>query len=246
MGLPVLLGIGSFLAFSLFVGLRLLFLARRTGGAPELAIGLACLSSGFLGLGLQTLGDTPPLEPRFAYACFAAGRVFVHVGILCHVFFTWRVFRPGRLWALAIFCGVAAAMAGISLGGASAGTLGDRDYGGLWFLLQVPVHVFGLGWGALEALRYWTQMRRRLELGLADPLVTNRFLVWGMAIGTGGLAVAAEAVLHVLPDFGPQGTIASICASLGALSILGYGLTFFPPRAYCRWVAGRSAQSATR
>jgi hypothetical protein len=245
MALPVLLGIGFFLLFTLFVGARLLLLARRTGGLPELAIGLACLCSGFLGMGLQTLGDTPPLEPRLAHGLFAAGRVLVHVGILCQALFTWRVFRPERSWAATIFWGGVAAVIAISLGGAWSGTLGDRDYGGLWFRLQVAVHVCALAWGAFESLLYWTRMRRRLGLGLADPVVTNRFLVGGMAIGFGALAVATEGVLHVLPDVGPSGTIASICGSLGAISILGYWLTFFPPRAYCRWLT-RHAPEAER
>ncbi len=236
----MLLGISLFLVFSLFVGVRLLLLARRTRGLPELAVGLACVCSGSLGMGLQTLGDTPPLEPPLAHLSFAIGRVLVHVGILCQVLFTWRVFRAERAWAAASFWGIVAAVAAISLGGAWSGSLGDRDYSGPWFLLQVAVHVLGLAWGALESLLYWTRMRRRLGLGLADPVVTNRFLVWGMAIGAGALAVAAEGVLHVLPDVGPQGTIASICASFGATSMLGYWLTFFPPRAYCRWLAGRA------
>ncbi len=159
---------------------------------------------------------------------------------MCQVLFTWRVFRRDRGWAVASFCGVVAALAAISLGGVWSGTLGDRDYSGPWFLLQVAVHVLALAWGALESLLYWTRMRRRLGLGLADAVVTNRFLVWGVAIAAGALAVAAEGVLHVLPDVGPQGTIASICASFGAISMLGYCLTFFPPRAYCRWLAARA------
>lgn len=243
MAFPVLIGIGCFMLFTLFIGVRLLLLARRTRGLPEFAVGLACVCSGFLGMGLQTLGDSPPLSPDLAHQVFAAGRVLVHVGILCQVLFTWRVFRPERRWAAAAFASFVAAVAAISLGGASAGTLGDRDDGGLWFLLQVAVHALALAWGAFESGLYWTRMRRRLVLGLADPVVANRFLVWAVAIGFGALAVAVEGVLHVIPDIGPTGTIASICAGLGAVSILGYWLTFFPPRAYCRWLDGRARRS---
>ena len=42
-------------------------------------------------------------------------------------------------------------------------------------------------WGAVESLRYYALMRRRLRLGLADPLVTNRFLLWGLGIGAAGV-----------------------------------------------------------
>ena len=40
-------------------------------------------------------------------------------------------------------------------------------------------------WLAFESLRYWSLLRRRLRLGLADPLVTNRFLllgIWALAV----------------------------------------------------------------
>ena len=49
-------------------------------------------------------------------------------------------------------------------------------------------------WGAAESLRYFSMMRRRAKLGLADPLVTNRFLLWGLGIGAAmvGLRPIAE------------------------------------------------------
>lgn len=46
-----------------------------------------------------------------------------------------------------------------------------------------------LFWGSFEALRYWRQIRRRVALGLSDPLIANRFLCWG--IGAGAAAVGS-------------------------------------------------------
>ena len=56
-------------------------------------------------------------------------------------------------------------------------------------------------WLAAESLSYWSAARRRVRIGLADPLVTNRFLLLGLwavawaAMGFSDLARARH--LHV-------------------------------------------------
>ncbi|MFK7894917.1 MAG: hypothetical protein AB8G23_03725 [Myxococcota bacterium] len=55
-------------------------------------------------------------------------------------------------------------------------------------------------WGFCEALRYYAQMRRRLTLGLADPVVANRFLPSGMALSAGSLHCDDRANASVLAE----------------------------------------------
>ena len=50
-------------------------------------------------------------------------------------------------------------------------------------------------------------MRRRLQIGLGDPVVANRFLLWGIGAGAAGLGsfigVAAQiATVAPLPESG--------------------------------------------
>ena len=35
-------------------------------------------------------------------------------------------------------------------------------------------------WTSVESLTWWRRMHRRVALGLADPVVANRFFLWGV------------------------------------------------------------------
>lgn len=105
---------------------------------------------------------------------------------------------------------------------------------------------FGIwyGWTAFESLRCWQQGRRRRALGLSDPVVVNRFLLWGtMGVlesfaNLGGLAIELQGAnmfqsLAGALFMGANGVIASSLMFL----------TFMPPQAYLRFVEARAARS---
>jgi hypothetical protein len=48
------------------------------------------------------------------------------------------------------------------------------------YFLRTMLQVGCLIWGSIEALHYWRMLRRRMRLGLADAVVANRFLLWGI------------------------------------------------------------------
>ena len=52
------------------------------------------------------------------------------------------------------------------------------------------IQVIALGWGASEAFAYWARLRKRERLGLADPVLANRFLMWGVSAAAAGLGTA--------------------------------------------------------
>lgn len=39
-----------------------------------------------------------------------------------------------------------------------------------------------ISWGGLEALYYYGMLRKRMRLGMADPVVTDRFRLYGVAV----------------------------------------------------------------
>jgi hypothetical protein len=90
-------------------------------------------------------------------------------------------------------------------------------------------------------------MRRRLRLGLADPLVANRFLLWGggsvcrFVMLVLGAATPTLLLQHISPEIWP--TVVSITLILVAIAGLGvsvsYWLVFFPTRAYARLITRR-------
>jgi hypothetical protein len=109
MPLGAIVGLSAFVAASLALGLRLLFLARRGGGLPEYALAVAFVFSGGIGAALEAV---PPLglgSPEFQAAAWTAVRASIDLGIGCQVLFTWRVFRPRSDLAGAAFFAFAAA-----------------------------------------------------------------------------------------------------------------------------------------
>ena len=55
--------------------------------------------------------------------------------------------------------------------------------------------IFGV---AFESFRYWRMLRRRLRLGLADPVVTNRFLLWAVWAACSTLNFVADLASRAL------------------------------------------------
>ena len=73
--------------------------------------------------------------------------------------------------------------------------------------LAPMVAVLGLYyvWTAFEGFRYYGMMKKRMALGLADAVVTNRFLLWALC---GLVSLTWNARVGGLPD-----RAASTCAA---------------------------------
>jgi hypothetical protein len=85
-------------------------------------------------------------------------------------------------------------------------------------------------------------MRRRLRLGLADPLVTNRFLLWGLGIGAAGVGSLISVVVQQIAGLSmaelPALTFSN--SLFGLASALLMGVAFLPPAVWRRYVQGHS------
>jgi hypothetical protein len=238
-----------FVLASAVVSVRLMLLARRTGEKPELLLGLGIFGTAVLGYGVliaagiaRGVGSTvctTPLERGLQ----AAGELLHDAGVSMVVLFVVTVFRAGQRWA--------AALAGAMIGALWAGAIGWELQNGyrsaavgnaFWWVRYAVIWTYPL-WTSIESYRYYGLMRRRVALGLADPLVANRFLVWGSAsLGTALATWTASAPYFLMSDparavvWMPPIQIAT--ASIGVVTVGLYALTFFPPAAYRRWVAG--------
>jgi hypothetical protein len=100
-----------------------------------------------------------------------------------------------------------------------------------------------MGWATGEALLEYRRARRRTRLGLSDPLVTNRFLLWGFAALSEFLIYVAvmAGILRGAPSDFLNGSTAIIVSALGMSAAITILLAFMPPRAYRQWVEGRHA-----
>lgn len=247
-------GVGAFSTLLLFVvgwviGLRLLLLWRRTRRIPELTIGLGILLIG--GLSYPLAGLSTPLRdaaPSAAWACLVASATSSHIGLTSNCIFTWKVFRPAAGWARLV---VALSVAAIAIG--FAGNLSAALHGGVaymsaqkgWTLFLMAEAALAFGWGAVESLVYYDKLRRRLAFGLADPVVANRFLLWGIssaATVSGCVVNAVFAVTSPLSVLDPVALLVS--GACGAVSAVVMTLTFVPPARYLRFLQARHAATA--
>ncbi len=244
MGAVVAVGLGAFFVASAVLGTRLLWVARRTRELPEIAIGLSFLLAGALGFLLEVVGQAPAaaLPPAVVGPLTAAGKLSIDLGIAAQLVFTWRVFRPNRAWACAFAAWSGCLLAASFLGQALDGFSGRQLYG-FWFWVDFTGRAAAPAWCSFESLRYYTMMRRRVKLGLADPVSAHRFLLWGLGSGAGFTMFLTGLVARIFGG-GPFTNVSVLAmSSLGLFAAVAYWLTFFPPAVYRRLVAGAGGVS---
>jgi len=243
-----------FVLISAVVSVRLLLLARRTRRKPELLLGLGVLGTAVLGYGVliaaalvrgPTQVFTEAMTPRVLQA---VGTVLHDLGVTMIVLFTLTVFRAGERWAIALAATLLAALWTGLIGWEAQNRWRSADVGnGFWWLRYAVIWSYSL-WPMVESYRYYALMRRRLGLGLVDPMVTNRFFLWG----TGSLGTAFAVWTASVPLLLMRGSEAALAwtpviqiatATVGVATVIVYSLTFFPPAAYRRWVAAGTASA---
>jgi hypothetical protein len=231
----------AFAAVGLVVGIRLIALARRTRGLPEILLAVALLCGG-LGVGfLRVTALYAPLSEVLVSAAALGVHLCRGLATGAVVIMVWRVFAPGRVWASTLsgilLLGIALALVGEVREMRPPATTSHPLYW-LWNGLMMA----SFGWGSWEPLRYHAMLRRRMRLGLADPVVANRILLWGIASGC--IAIQTPVVLANMVLGGEDRIAPWALAVLSVLSCLASAtiwLAFFPPTPYLKRIAGRAA-----
>jgi hypothetical protein len=236
----IAVGFGCFFFSSLAIGLRLLGLAYRNRELPELLIGLGILGIGPVGFVGTILALRLGSEHPSAATWLLTGAQFaVSSGALASYTFNWTVFRRGDRWAKGFVGLVAALLAILFVGRLATGRFAPPLRMDVWFHFHNVAVTGCLFWGSGESLRYYVLMRRRLRLGLADPLVTNRFLLWGLGIGSAGVGSLITVVYILVTGHDMQElnwlTLSNSLFGLAAAVLMW--IAFLPPTAYRRWIA---------
>jgi hypothetical protein len=233
-----------FSVLAIVIGLRLIALSRRTQRGPERSLGLGFIGTAGLGYGLlmfAMLGKRAAGwndAPAYYTWLIALGWIFHNLGVTFMLDFVHRVFRPEDGWARILKYTLNLVLWGGWLADAFTGGLTSNRPGLYYWIAFSVIGTYPL-WTAVEAFRYWKLMRKRVALGLADPLVANRFLLWTIAststvasiwlvevptfLGYERMSAAAEKIT----------SITMLCTSaFGIATICTYWLTFFPPAWY--------------
>ena len=228
------------------LSLRLFRLAWRTRRLPELLVGIYFLLVPFA-ISLSIRVDR--FDAAYAEAVRIVSNALFTSGGVALLLFVWCVFRPDSRWAWWLALGGSAAVIatwalGIPLGLYEASTS---------MFLLMPVYASNL-WVFFESFRYFLLLRRRQRLGLADPVIMNRFLLF--AIWTGGIGVItlmgvagsfAQLMNGTFQDGGALGdpVVLGITRVLAAPIAVSIFLTFLAPARYHAWLRAKAPEPAS-
>jgi hypothetical protein len=248
---PVLASVLLSTIVGTIVGLRLVLLASRTRQFPELAVGGALVCYAAVGqIALLAAHALPADTPPGVSAALLAVRLFAyHATLVGFSVFTLRVFGAASRWRRALTALIvvtAAATACAAFWASWQQITTNRPPSVYGRLSMTPQYIVMFGWMSAESLRYHRMMRRRGLLGLADPVVTNRFGVWGATAGASGIVLVALLVLSLTRDalFADDPLSSALVSAAGLVNGFGWFLTFMPPARYTRWLRANSTSEA--
>ncbi|MCG8588417.1 MAG: hypothetical protein MJE66_03930 [Proteobacteria bacterium] len=242
-----LTGILVSVVVSAWVGVRLLVLARRTRQMPELAMGFYCTGVTLSAALYLTAGLSADRNFELARWFTHAGSAALCLSACALALGLQRIYRARVAWAswlsVALCAWIVSGWAWILVaeGAVLPGRVTVPNV--VYTIARVSIYV----WGAIEALRYHLLMRRRLKLGLADPIVAHRMLLWGAFM----VCMASFALLMLVLGIvmGPEGARwlpgTSVAAALMFVGAFCLWCSFFPPAFYQRWIARRPRSEAS-
>lgn len=239
----------------LLIGLHLLRVARASGAVPDRLLSAffllcsAAIVPRMVALDLVTSGTGMTWT---AFWLSTVGNLIIGTSILCLCAFTWKVFRPDAGWAKKLV--IAFVVAYVFTFAARASSLENAQASSPVAILYNVLGAASLAWAFVECVIYYLSMRRRLALGLADPVVANRFLLW--SLWTGAIAIQALVMVALRAAVGWSGAgeilnaggdpggpwldlIRAGKALFGVVApvvVVSVVLSFSPPAAYLRWL----------
>lgn len=245
----LLAGLGNalFTLAMLTASLRCLLLWRRTRQVPELAIGVGFLLVAGPGFPLMALALGGRSVSEVHLPLLGLGLAAIGLGIVSLQVFLWKTFRPREGWAALLTLATLLAVAAIWLGCLSTLRAAPLDADPIaaardwWLALRLTFEAWYV-WTAVESLREHARARRREALGLSDPVVVNRFLLFGVM----GAYLALNGALATLLEYRGQSPLthalpALVLAANGGGAALLILLAFLPPDAYLARVRRRAA-----
>jgi len=216
----------------LIVGIRLARLASRTGERPERLLSnmffFTAISYAFYVVPL--ISSAEALWTPFNFA----GRVSYLPAPILVALFTRDVFRSeSRLSTFMVYATAVLLVVGLC-GSMMVNDWEGFELGSPFFWLEWVGYTIPYAWAGFEAFGQYLPSRRRRRLGLCDPMVCNRLLLWGLF---GAIQVGLSLVLlQMYAEFATDSAFSTLTDGLaGVLEVISLTLVwfvFFPPRFY--------------
>jgi hypothetical protein len=244
----VAIAMGLMILTNAVVGGSLLRMAARTRKRPELLMGLGLFTLGPVSQLFSLMSGTGRLPVEDVslplHAIAVAGSAF---GMACIFLFVRNVFRPGERWALGL-TGLAIALllcngawTLVAVATASAGTPSAQAQS-VPGAIVLALFTAAFGWAALEAGLYHARARRQARIGLLEPVVVNRFLLWTVSSASAFVLGAFLLVTHLSGQTISLALVPSVAICVVSI-VTGTGmyLAFLPPGAYLAWIQRRTS-----
>jgi len=163
------------------LGTRLVRLGIRTRSAAESLLGLTFLAW-MLNYAFWVLAvvsqDRPALESQF----YTAAHIATNLGEIGFAYFPLLAFRRGSTWAQWLSASIAICLV---VGVAGSIWVGDPEgvepLTNAWWWPEWIGEAATAIWIGVEGLHHYGTSRPRVHLGLCEPIVGHRYLLWGIA-----------------------------------------------------------------
>jgi hypothetical protein len=234
--------ISAYCVAALIVGVRLVCLARRTRELPELMIGSSFLSGAMIGYPATAASQLLASESSaLAWPLAAAGSIGLAVATACILVAWWRIYHPATRWGpwvVAVWTALLAGVVAMELGRSVAElTPGANPWEPHRMVVQGGAF-FATAW---SGFRYHALIRRRMRIGLADPVVANRIWLWNIAASGVTLQCAYILAIPFLNSiFDAERWVPAFYGIVGLIIALSITHAFYPPQAYLRRIRKRA------
>lgn len=226
--------------FYMVAGVRLLSLYARTHERPELLLTISFTLTGvyYFAYNIPSLLQLDPWSPVMEWV---VEWVYI-ISVFPFLFFIRTVFRPTGAWAstLVVNCSVFL-IVGTAMGGVEGH--GVYSLSNPWFIVQWVGYTTPGVWLCCEATVARLGALKRARVGLAPPIVVNRYLLLAVLGGFQTLACLSD--LSFASDISDHHAVSTISnVLLGGteiISVLVLWFAFFPPAFYANWITRCSA-----
>ena len=154
------------------------------------------------------------------------GTFFGHLGAASLALAGRDIVRPDARWARGAQLGLTAIpVVALAARVRAPAAIPSPDY---VFWPGMFASLASYAWSAFESFRLWSMMRRRVALGLGDPALAHRFLLWGGAAAAACRIVACTMINCTLHPTQMHPTWLLAQTVFDATAADGIGLAFFP------------------
>lgn len=227
------IGLIAFAIASVTIALRCLALGARSGGLPEFSIGFGFLIGAVVGYLPETIVlSTDWFNYAIEIMVLSVTQVAIRFASISMIIFTLSVFRPTEWWARAGAAIIVAALVVSWVMFPLTRVYAESRADVIWYDVFAIARSLPLLWGAVEALLHYRKAKRQCRLGLSNPIVANRFLLWGVGLGVMTLLMASTifaSLFGVDPAASHWVAAESLAGLTGAIALW---LTFSPTRGY--------------